>query len=125
MKAALRFGPQITPEGIIFRLWAPAAKRVDVLLDRPYPMQVQPEGWYEAAIPNARARTRYQYRIDGEIVVPDPASHFQPEDVFGPSEVIDHTQYQWRANWRGRAWQEATVLELHVGTFTPAGTFRG
>ena len=125
MNAALRFGPQITPEGITFRLWAPAAKRVDVLLDRSHPMQAQRDGWYEAAVPNTRAGTRYQYRIDGEIVVPDPASHFQPEDVFGPSEVIDHTQYQWRANWRGRAWQEAAVLELHVGTFTPAGTFRG
>ena len=125
MNAAVRFGPQITPEGITFRLWAPAAKRVDVLLDRSHPMQVQPDGWYEAAVPNTRAGTRYEYRIDGEIVVPDPASHFQPEDVFGPSEVIDHTQYHWRANWRGRAWQEAAVLELHVGTFTPAGTFRG
>ena len=125
MNAGLRFGPQITPEGITFRLWAPAAKRVDVVLDRPHPMHVQPDGWHEAAIPNARAGTRYQYRIDGEVVVPDPASHFQPEDVFGPSEVIDHTQYQWRADWRGRAWQEAAVLELHVGTFTPVGTFRG
>jgi maltooligosyltrehalose trehalohydrolase len=125
MNAALRFGPQITPEGITFRLWAPAAKRVDVLLDRSHRMQARPDGWYEAAIPNARAGTRYQYRIDGEIVVPDPASDFQPQDVFGPSEVIDHTQYQWRANWRGRAWQEAAVLELHVGTFTSAGTFRG
>jgi maltooligosyltrehalose trehalohydrolase len=125
MNAALRFGPQITPEGITFRLWAPAAKRVDILLDRSHPMQARPDGWYEAAIPNARAGARYQYRIDGELVVPDPASHFQPQDVFGPSEVIDHTQYQWRANWRGRAWPEAAVLELHVGTFTSAGTFRG
>jgi maltooligosyltrehalose trehalohydrolase len=125
MNAALRFGPQITPEGITFRLWAPAAKRVDLMLDRPHPMQAQPDGWYEAAIASARAGTRYHYRIDGERVVPDPASHFQPDDVFGPSEVIDHTQYRWRANWHGRAWQEAAVLELHVGTFTPAGTFRG
>jgi hypothetical protein len=125
MNAALGFGPQITPEGITFRLWAPAAKRVDLMLDRPHPMQAQPDGWYEAAIASARAGTRYHYRIDGERVVPDPASHFQPDDVFGPSEVIDHTQYRWRANWHGRAWPEAAVLELHVGTFTPAGTFRG
>jgi maltooligosyltrehalose trehalohydrolase len=121
----MRFGPQITPEGITFRLWAPAAKRVDLVLDRRHPMQAQPDGWYEATITGARAGTRYQYRIDGEIVVPDPASHFQPEDVFGSSEVVDHTQYQWRANWHGRAWQDAAVLELHVGTFTPSGTFCG
>jgi maltooligosyltrehalose trehalohydrolase len=121
----LRFGPQITPEGTTFRLWAPAAKRVDLVLDRPRPMPPQPDGWYELTIAGARAGTRYQYRIDGELVVPDPASHFQPEDVFGPSEVIDHSQYQWRANWGGRAWHDAAVLELHVGTFTPSGTFAG
>ena len=47
------------------------------------------------------------------------------EDVFGPSEVIDHDDYQWRANdWRGRPWEETVFLELHVGTFTPGGTFR-
>ncbi|HXW30238.1 MAG TPA: malto-oligosyltrehalose trehalohydrolase, partial [Xanthobacteraceae bacterium] len=125
MNAGMRFGPQITPTGITFRLWAPVAKRVDLVLDRPHPMQPQPDGWYELTITGARAGTRYQYRIDGEIVVPDPASHFQPEDVFGPSEVIDHTQYQWRATWRGRAWQDTAVLELHVGTFTPSGTFCG
>ena len=125
MTTAMRFGPQITPEGVTFRLWAPAAKRVDLLLDRPHPMPALADGWYEAAIAGAGAGTRYQYRIDGETVVPDPASHFQPEDVFGSSEVIDHTQYQWRANWRGRAWQDAAVLELHVGTFTPCGTFGG
>jgi maltooligosyltrehalose trehalohydrolase len=125
MNAGMRFGPQITAEGITFRLWAPAAKRVDLLLDRPRPMQPQPDGWYEVTITGARAGTRYQYRIDSEIVVPDPASHFQPEDVSGPSEVIDHARYQWRANWRGRAWQDAAVLELHVGAFTPSGTFAG
>jgi maltooligosyltrehalose trehalohydrolase len=125
MNAGMRFGPQITPEDITFRLWAPAAKRVDLMLDRPRPMQARPDGWYEVTIAGARAGTRYQYRIDNDIVVPDPASHFQPEDVFGPSEIIDHTQYQWRANWRGRAWQDAAMLELHVGTFTPSGTFAG
>jgi maltooligosyltrehalose trehalohydrolase len=125
MNAGMRFGPQILPEGVKFRLWAPVAKHVDLVLDRPNPMQPRPDGWYETTIVGARAGARYQYRIDGEIVVPDPASHFQPEDVFGSSEVIDHTQYRWRANWHGRAWQDAALLELHVGTFTPAGTFRG
>jgi maltooligosyltrehalose trehalohydrolase len=125
MNAEMHFGPLITPEGITFRLWAPAAKRVDLMLDRPHPMQAQPDGWYEATITGARVGTRYQYRIDGKVVVPDPASHFQPEDVFGPSEVIDHTHYPWRANWHGRPWQDVAVLELHVGTFTRSGTFCG
>jgi maltooligosyltrehalose trehalohydrolase len=124
MNVGTRFGPEITPDGVVFRLWAPAAKRVELMLDRPHPMRALPDGWYETTMTSARAGTRYQYRIDGQIEVPDPASHFQPDDVFGPSEVIDHAQYQWRAKWRGRAWQETVALELHVGTFTPPGTFR-
>ena len=57
--------------------------------------------------------------------MPDPASAFQPEDVFGPSEVIDHAAYRWRAaDWRGRPWEETVLIETHVGTFTPEGTYR-
>ena len=72
-----------------------------------------------------RPGARYKFRIDGEIDVPDPASAFQPDDVFGASEVIDHTSYTWRArDWRGRPWHEAVVIESHVGSFTPEGTYR-
>jgi malto-oligosyltrehalose trehalohydrolase len=125
MTAGMRFGAELDRKGATFRLWAPAAKRVDVMLDRAHPMQAQPEGWYEASIPDVRAGALYKYRIDGEYEVPDPASHYQPQDVFGPSEVIDHGQFRWRADeWRGRPWAEAVFLELHVGTFTPGGTFR-
>ena len=73
-----------------------------------------------------RAGSLYKFRIDGELDVPDPASAFQPDDVSGPSEVIDHGSYVWRAaDWRGRPWDDTVLLELHVGTFTPAGSFRG
>jgi maltooligosyltrehalose trehalohydrolase len=123
--ASMRFGAELDHDGVTFRLWAPAARRVDVMLDRAHPMQAQPEGWYEVMVPGARAGTLYKYRIDGEHEVPDPASHYQPEDVFGPSEVIGHGQFRWRTNeWRGRPWADAVLLELHVGTFTPGGTFR-
>ena len=58
--------------------------------------------------------------------VPDPASRYQPEDVHGPSEVVDAAAYVWRdTGWRGRPWHEAVVYELHIGAFTPEGTFRG
>jgi maltooligosyltrehalose trehalohydrolase len=125
MSRAAQFGPELTADGTTFRLWAPAARRVELLLDRPYPMQALPDGWYEIAIAGARAGTLYKFRIDGEIDVPDPASAFQPNDVAGPSEVIDHAHYAWRApDWRGRPWHETVVLELHVGTFTPGGSFR-
>ena len=125
MTASVRFGAELRSSGVTFRLWAPAAKHVDVMLDRAYPMQAQDAGWHEITIPNCRAGTLYRYRLDGEIDVPDPASHFQPQDVSGPSEVIDHDQFEWRADeWRGRPWEDAVFLELHVGTFTPGGTFR-
>jgi maltooligosyltrehalose trehalohydrolase len=125
MTSSARFGAELDLSGVTFRLWAPAAKRVEVMLDRAYPMQQQSQGWHQAEIPHARAGTLYKYRIDGELEVPDPASHFQPQDVFGPSEVIDHEQFEWRTNdWRGRPWEDAAILELHVGAFTTAGTFR-
>ncbi len=120
-----RFGPLLKREGVTFRLWAPAARRVDLLLDRPRPMRRDDDGWFALDVADARAGTRYKFRIDNETDVPDPASPFQPEDVFGPSEVVDHGHYQWRArDWRGRPWHETILLESHVGTFTPDGTYR-
>ena len=119
------FGPLLTKDGALFRLWAPAAKRVDVLLDKPHALSRGDDGWFIAEIPGVAAGARYKFRIDDEIDVPDPASAFQPDDVFGPSEVIDHDAFQWRASdWRGRPWHEAAVLEAHVGTFTSEGTYR-
>jgi len=118
-----RFGPLIETDGVTFRLWAPAARNVQIMLDRPIPMQTR-DGWFEAHVPGAGPGTRYQFRIDGELNIPDPASHFQPNDVHGASEVVDHT-YDWRCTgWKGRPWEEAVFSEVHVGTFTREGTFR-
>jgi maltooligosyltrehalose trehalohydrolase len=120
-----QFGARLTRDGASFRLWAPAARRVDLLLDRPQPMRRGDDGWFGADVAGVGAGTRYRFRIDDEIDVPDPASAFQPEDVSGPSEVIDHDVYHWRAkDWRGRPWQEAVLMETHVGSFTPEGTYR-
>jgi maltooligosyltrehalose trehalohydrolase len=119
------FGATLTADGASFRLWAPAAKRVDLLLDKSHPLRRGKDGWFSADIPGIKAGARYKFRIDDEIDVPDPASAFQPDDVSGPSEVIDHRSYRWRAaDWRGRPWQDTVVLESHVGTFTQQGTYR-
>jgi maltooligosyltrehalose trehalohydrolase len=119
------FGASLTTDGASFRLWAPAARRVDLLLDQPHPMLLNKDGWFSLHISGVKAGTRYKFRIDDEIDVPDPASAFQPADVSGPSEVIDHASYRWRAtDWRGRPWQETVVTESHVGTFTQQGTYR-
>jgi maltooligosyltrehalose trehalohydrolase len=122
---ARQFGAWLTPDGASFRLWAPAAKRVDLLLEKSHPMRRGEDGWFSADMAGVKAGTLYKFRIDDEIDVPDPASAFQSDDVSGPSEVIDPSAYRWRAqDWRGRPWQETVVIETHVGTFTPEGTYR-
>jgi malto-oligosyltrehalose trehalohydrolase len=124
VSTAFRFGPQITREGVTFRLWAPAAREVVLLLDEPVPM-TKGASWFAVDVPHARAGTHYRFRIDDELEIPDPASHFQPEDVAGPSQVIDHGAYYWQAaDWKGLPWQKAVFLEAHVGTFTEDGTYR-
>jgi malto-oligosyltrehalose trehalohydrolase len=119
------FGARPTSDGVSFRLWAPAARRVDLVLEQHHAMQRGADGWFATDVPGVGAGTRYKFRIDDEIDVPDPASLFQPDDVFGPSEVIDHARYAWRArDWRGRPWHETVLIESHVGTFTDQGTYR-
>ena len=120
------FGAKLTSDGTTFRLWAPGAQRVDLLLGQQrHALASARHGWFETNIPAAKAGTRYKFRIDDEIDVPDPASAFQPEDVFGPSEVLDHGRYAWRAaDWRGRPWHETVLLEAHVGAFTREGTYK-
>lgn len=119
------FGTRLTTDGAWFRLWAPAARRVDLLLDGTHPMGRRDDGWFEIAIPGVQSGAQYRFRIDDEIDVPDPASAFQPRDVEGPSELIDHDAFRWRAqDWRGRPWSETVLLEAHVGTFTAEGTYR-
>jgi malto-oligosyltrehalose trehalohydrolase len=87
-------------------------------------MERSDDGWFTRTIVGAGPGTRYKFRIDDEIDVPDPASRFQPGDVHGPSEVIGQT-YDWQArSWKGRPWHECVFLELHVGTFSGGGTFR-
>jgi maltooligosyltrehalose trehalohydrolase len=125
MTEAYRFGPLITPDGVTFRLWAPGAKRVTLLCDGPSTMDRSNDGWFTKKIADARPGTHYKFCIDDDVDAPDPASRFQPNDVHGPSELIDHA-YDWQARgWNGRPWHECVFLELHVGTFTSDGTFRG
>jgi len=91
------------------------------------PPQTAPSGSpanASANLPGAGAGTRYRYCIDDEQLVPDPMSRFNPQGVQGPSEVIDPLDFEWTDDeWRGRPWHEAVLYELHVGTFTPEGTF--
>jgi maltooligosyltrehalose trehalohydrolase len=125
----LPFGAELVDGGARFRLWAPAARRVDCRFEgdgaKTLPMRPCEDGWFELTTTAAGAGTRYRYQVDGT-PVPDPASRFQPEDVSGPSEVIDPAAFDWRdRSWTGRNWEEMVLYELHAGTFSATGDFTG
>ena len=122
---SMPFGAEVLSDGgVRFRLWAPGAKRVELVLENKSSPMKSAEGWFEHTDPQAGPGALYRYRIDGELLVPDPASRFQPRDVDGPSEVIDPHAFQWTDHaWSGRPWNEAVIYELHVGTFTPHGSY--
>jgi maltooligosyltrehalose trehalohydrolase len=125
------FGAQYRGRDVHFGLWAPAAHHVELRLEkangfRLIALEAREQGWFELITDEARPGSTYQFRIDGAELVPDPASRFQPRDVHGPSEVVDPQAFDWQdSGWRGRPWEEAVIYEVHVGAFTPGGTFSG
>jgi len=107
-----------------FALWAPDAKRVDVVFDdgEQLNMREEADGWFVAQS-TCEAGTAYRYKIDNDLEVPDPASRAQQSDVQSASVVVDHAGYPWRqAQWQGRPWHEAVIYEVHVGLL---GGFEG
>jgi malto-oligosyltrehalose trehalohydrolase len=128
--ASYRFGAACTAQGATFRFFAPHAREVEAVVrsageERRFALAPQGGGWFGADDLLARAGARYGFRIDGDpTIVPDPASRFQPEGVHGLSELIDTGALCASADrWPGRPWHEIVFYELHVGTFTPAGTY--
>ena len=122
------FGAEILSDGHVrFRLWAPACETVMLKLENvvePLRLEALPDGWHELVTSRAGVGSRYSFELPNGLTVPDPASRYQPNDVHGPSEVIDPSRFPWSdAGWRPRPWPETVLYELHVGTFTPEGTF--
>ena len=115
-----------------FEVWAPARPRVELLLhpatnhERRVQLAAQADGSFAATIDDARAGDRYAYLLDNDGPYPDPASRYQPEGVHGPSEIVDPSRFPWSdQGWQGLPLRDAILYELHVGTFTPAGSFAG
>ncbi|TCL68311.1 malto-oligosyltrehalose trehalohydrolase [Rhizobium sp. BK251] len=108
-----------------FRLWAPAETDIKLRLggeDRP--MRQSGGGWFEIEVPGVASGDEYMFVLSDGLAVADPASRAQAADVHGPSRIVDPI-YPWQnKNWLGRPWEEAVLYELHIGTFTPEGTFR-
>ena len=109
---AMPFGAEVRPNGqVVFRLWAPGARRVNLRLDskqgasRTLALESVADGWYESSVDDVPPGTLYSFQPDEKRWLPDPASRFQPGGVHGASEVIDPGAYWWHdAGWEGRPW---------------------
>jgi maltooligosyltrehalose trehalohydrolase len=120
-------GPSFEDGGIRFRLWAPKEERISLVMDGRDPIAMAPhgDGFFEVFVNGLSAGARYMFALASGQRVPDPASRFQPNDVNGPSEAVDPRAYRWRESWTGREWDEIVLYELHLGAFSPEGTFAG
>jgi maltooligosyltrehalose trehalohydrolase len=125
------FGAWVGPDGTVFRVWSPDRGHVDVIVEHSGGSSVRalarsPDGTFSAVLPDVRGGDRYRYRLDHDLVLPDPASRFQPEGVHGPSQVVDPRSFRWTdTRWTGLDPDDLVFYELHVGTFSPEGTFAG
>jgi maltooligosyltrehalose trehalohydrolase len=112
--------------GVHFRVWAPRRKTVHVVHGRgDSPLDPEGNGYFSGLVASAANGTEYRYRLDGGDAFPDPASRFQPEGPHGPSQVVDPAQFEWNdGRWRGSGARGQVIYEMHIGTFTRAGTWR-
>jgi 1,4-alpha-glucan branching enzyme len=128
---APRLGAVPHKRGVRVCVWAPNAGRVELIVEHPhhripYPLERQPDGVFSGSAPGLTAGARYRFSLDGGPGLPDPASRHQPDGVHGPSMVIDASSFVWTDSaWRGVPREDAVIYELHVGTFSPEGTFAG
>ncbi|EMJ0102020.1 TPA: malto-oligosyltrehalose trehalohydrolase [Enterobacter cloacae] len=116
----------ISGDVVRFRVWAEGQQQLTLrLAERDLPMTAVGNGWFQIDVPGVTHGTEYQFVLQDGMAVPDPASRAQKGDVNGPSVVIDPGRYQPNnPDWAGRPWEETVIYELHIGTFTPQGTFR-
>lgn len=135
IKRMLPVGAEVLPEGgVHFRVWAPRRRRVALLLEQAegggepqeVEMEREPDGYYSAHVENGHAGSLYRFRLDeDERLYPDPASRFQPEGPHGRSCVVDPHSFRWTDDdWTGQSLHGQVIYEMHIGTFTPEGTWR-
>jgi maltooligosyltrehalose trehalohydrolase len=114
-----------------FRVWAPKAQRIDLVLEdsatknsrQRFQALEAEEGGYFSGAANAGAGTRYRFRVNNNLY-PDPASRFQPDGPHGPSCIVDPARFRWTdSQWTGISLKGAIIYEMHIGTFTKEGTW--
>ncbi len=131
-KTHYKIGANVAPDGVFYRVWAPDHEQVAVRVRRSdgrcavFPLKSEAQGYFSMIDPKGGGGDCYQFELPNGRRLADPASRFQPEGVQGPSECIDPFVYVWQhGHWERPLWHGQVVYELHLGTFTEAGTFRG
>src|SRR4051794_18123758 len=115
--------------GVRFRVWAPSAQQVEVVIEHSasperHTLTPEADGYHAGTVEGARRGDRYRYSLDGGQPFPDPCSRSQPDGPHGASEIVDPAIFRWQdADWTGLGPDNLAIYELHVGTFTPEGTF--
>jgi maltooligosyltrehalose trehalohydrolase len=143
-------GAAVRRDGTLFRVWAPDHDRLELVLeagagatpddratsadraaaagqrhDRTIPLEAEADGYHAAFVPDVGAGARYRFRLPDGRLAPDPASRYQPDGPHGASEVVDPGSYHWSdEGWTGVRPGRQVVYEMHIGTFTPGGTWR-
>ena len=120
-------GAQVTDRGVTFRCWAPKPRLVEVIVEpqgKACGLTRDSDGYWTGIVPEASAGMTYRYRLDGKDLYPDPCSRFQPEGPHGPSLIVDARAFAWSdQKWPGLVMRGQVIYEMHIGTFTPEGTF--
>jgi len=128
---SLTVGAEPTEGGVCYRVWAPRHRAMQLALfdgQRSFhtvPLEAEPDGYFSATVSEAGPGTRYAFQFPGDDRnYPDPVSRYQPDGVHKPSEVIDAKTYPWTdQDWPGVRLPGQVIYELHIGTFTPEGTW--
>ena len=131
VRRRLPVGAELQADGSAhFRVWAPRPRDVRLVIEevegtrREVSLDREGDGYFGAVVPHVVAGSKYRYSLDGQLFA-DPASRYQPEGPFGPSQTVDPASYSWRdGSWRGLTLEGQILYELHVGTFTHDGTWR-
>jgi len=124
-------GAEVQPTGgTPFRVWAPRAATVDVVVESgpgapaAIPLEPEPNGYHAGFVSQAAVGTRYRFRLNGQGRYPDPASRYQPDGPHGSSQVVDPAAFAWRdAQWPGVSIEGQVIDEMHIETFAREGTW--
>ncbi len=128
----LTVGAEVRDGGVHFRVWAPRRTRVEVVMESgtaapagPLSLERDGDGYFAGFVADVGPGARYRFRLDRDARYPDPASRYQPDGPHGASEVVDPRLFHWSDDeWPGVRLEGQVAYEMHIGTFTPDGTWR-